>query len=174
MNEIQTKINNHFPLNKEIPIESIEIREEVRSLCEKNQCGNYNKNWTCPPAVGSLEECKDKMTKYKRIIVVYDIYQYKNAFDFKGMMDGGKDFSDRLLELKNDITKDKDAMFLGAGGCRLCEKCAYIDAEKCRRPDDAIISCEAHGIDVMALMKNNGIKYNNGKNTVTYVGAVLY
>ena len=155
-------------------MESIEIKDEMRTLCEKNQCGNYNKNWTCPPAVGSLEECRDKIKKYKAAIVVYNIYQYKNSFDFKGMMEAGKDFANKLLELKKDIGKEKDLMFLGAGGCRVCETCAYIEDKQCRRPDDAIISCEAHGIDVMSLMKKNGMKYNNGKNTVTYIGMILY
>lgn len=89
-------------------------------------------------------------------------------------MDGAKEFNDRLLKLKKDIDKSKDIMVLGAGACTLCDKCFYIDQKKCRRPDDAIISCEAFGIDVMTLMKENELKYNNGANTVTYIGGVLY
>mgnify|MGYP001108162392 CR=1 FL=1 len=174
MKEIQSKVDNYFPLNKEVPVESIQIKPEVRTLCEKNQCGNYNKNWTCPPAVGSLEESEEKIRKYKSFIIVYSVYPLKNSFDLRGMMDGAKEFNDRLLKLKKDIDKSKDIMVLGAGACTLCDKCFYIDQKKCRRPDDAIISCEAFGIDVMTLMKENELKYNNGANTVTYIGGVLY
>jgi hypothetical protein len=33
---------------------------------------------------------------------------------------------------------------------------------------------EAYGIDVMALEKSAGIPYYNGKNTVSYVGLILF
>ncbi|AKL95901.1 hypothetical protein CACET_c24560 [Clostridium aceticum] len=174
MEGIQSKVDGFFPKNKEIPVESIQIKEELRKLCEKNQCGYYNKNWTCPPAVGSLEEGEKRVKKYTKFILVYDVYELKSSFDLKGMMAGAKDFSDRLLKLKKEIGNSTNFMMLGAGGCRLCEKCAYIDGEECKRPEDAIISCEAHGIDVMSLMKQHGLKYNNGVNTVTYIGGVLH
>jgi hypothetical protein len=49
-----------------------------------------------------------------------------------------------------------------------------MDGEPCRFPEKAISSVEACGIDVMSLSKSAGVRYNNGKNTVTYIGAVLY
>jgi hypothetical protein len=33
---------------------------------------------------------------------------------------------------------------------------------------------EAYGIDVMALEKSAGIPYYNGKNTISYVGLILF
>ncbi|MFC1532843.1 DUF2284 domain-containing protein [Thermodesulfobacteriota bacterium] len=62
---------------------------------------------------------------------------------------------------------------LGAGGCSQCKQYTYIDEEPCRRPDDALVSLEACGIDVIRLMKDNGLKYYNGKNTVTYIGGIM-
>ena len=56
----------------------------------------------------------------------------------------------------------------------MCNPCAYVNGEPCRNPDDAIIAVEACGIDVMGLMKDHGLKYYNGKNTVTFIGGILY
>jgi predicted metal-binding protein len=92
------------------------------------------------------------------------------------MIAGGTDFKGRLLALKKEIQAlgpPLDFLVLGAGGCRLCDPCAYVDREPCRRPDDAIVSLEACGIDVMRLMKDNGLKYDNGKNTVTFIGGIF-
>ena len=46
MTAITTIVGEFFSRYKEIPVDSIEIKEEVRRLCEQNTCGNYNKNWT--------------------------------------------------------------------------------------------------------------------------------
>ena len=90
------------------------------------------------------------------------------------MLSGIADFRNRLIKLRNDFPEGIKHMILGAGYCPLCKKCSYIDGVKCKRPNDAFISMEACGIDVMRLMKENKLKYNNGKNTVTYIGAVIY
>jgi len=43
-----------------VSTESIRIAREFRSPCEMNQCGHYDKNWTCPPGIGGLEECEKR------------------------------------------------------------------------------------------------------------------
>jgi predicted metal-binding protein len=60
----------------------------------------------------------------------------------------------------------------GAGGCTICEACAYPDL--CRFPDKAYSSIEAAGIDVTELSRAGGVRYNNGINTVTYFSMILF
>jgi predicted metal-binding protein len=87
------------------------------------------------------------------------------------------DFKNRLLAVKHDTeaaSPEAKRLFLGAGGCHLCDPCAFADGQPCRNPDDAIISLEACGIDVMRLMKDHGLPYYNGKNTVTFIGGIMY
>ncbi|NLM53126.1 MAG: DUF2284 domain-containing protein [Firmicutes bacterium] len=174
MTDIQAIVKKHFPLGKEIPFTSVEFKEEVRKLCEQNTCGKYDKCWTCPPAIGSLEANIKQFKQYSHFLLFYHVYELENSFDWKGMMEGGKDFTTRLLKLKKELATSGDFLLLGAGGCNLCERCTYPEGKPCRRPDDAIISLEAYGIDVMGLMKTNGLKYNNGPNTMTLIGGVLY
>lgn len=173
MTDLQAIVKKHFPLSKEIPISTLEFKEEVRKLCAQNTCGKYNKCWTCPPAIGTLADSIKQFKNYTHFLLFYHIYQLADSFDWKGMMAGGKDFTRRLLALKKELG-DGDYLLLGAGGCNLCERCTYPEGKPCRRPEDAIVSLEAYGIDVMSLMKANGLKYNNGPNTMTLIGGVLY
>jgi predicted metal-binding protein len=65
-------------------------------------------------------------------------------------------------------------LHLGAGGCGVCETCAKRTGEPCRAPALAMPSLEAYGINVSRLAAAADMKYTNGKDTVTYFGAVLF
>ena len=177
MNKVLTIAEKHFKNPSEVPIAGIEISDEVRKMCEQNKCGHYGKNWTCPPAVKPLDEFRKEMEQFDSFIVVYRVYNVESSFDFKGMMAGAADFGERMLAMKNGLEGDCPQCkirVMGAGGCGLCEKCTYSDGKPCRRPDDALVSLEACGMDVMKLMRDNELKYYNGKNTVTYIGGLAY
>ena len=66
-----------------------------------------------------------------------------------------------------------DALILSNEGCGRCKDCTYPDAP-CRFPDKLYPSIEGFGFIVSELAQQAGIKYNNGPNTVTFFGAVLY
>ena len=173
MNQYIPLIRKHFENVKEISTAKIILSQEVRKMCEQNKCGQYGKNWTCPPAVKSVDEFKADIAAYDTFLIIYQVYDVKSSFDWRGMVAAGDDFKDRLCALKREMEAahpDLDFLFLGAGGCHLCKRCTYLDDEPCRCPEDAIVSVEAAGMDVMALMKDNGLKYYHGKNTVTFIG----
>lgn len=48
-------------------------RKEVREMCAADKCGAYGKNWTCPPACGTLEECQQQMHRYERGMLLQSI-----------------------------------------------------------------------------------------------------
>ena len=39
--------------------------ERVRIIC-REECERYDTTWACPPAVGSLEECRERMLAYEK------------------------------------------------------------------------------------------------------------
>ena len=86
-----------------------------------------------------------------------------------------------LVKLMTEVTETRaddpvwpNFLLLGAGPCVVCKECASNKNKPCRHPDKAFPSVEACGVDVMSLSKSVGLAYNNGKNTVTYIGAILY
>ena len=79
-----------------------------------------------------------------------------------------------LLMMSLEEYPDENLLPLNAGCCSICPTCAYLDDEPCRNPDQAVSSVEAYGINVIALQKSAGLPHYGGKNTVTYVGMILF
>lgn len=152
-----------------IHVSEIEFSEEVVAACRANYCGNYNKSWMCPPNVGPLEELKARYSAFKYAFVFTTKHVVEDSFDIEGM------YAARLV---HDEAEDAvraalpaDTPVLGAGGCNVCEKCAFPDP--CRFPKRAKSSAEACGINVVSLAKTAKINYTNGENTVTYFSLVF-
>ncbi len=166
-----------FDNAKDIPAASVGFSEEVRTLCEQNMCGNFGKSWTCPPAVDSLEILQAKVAPYTRFTIFNKVFPLEDSFDWEGMVNSVKAFQRGIGKLKKGLRNADpgfDCLILGAGACTLCPTCSYTLNEPCKNPDNAVYSVEAFGIDAMALMTDNGLQYNNGPNTVTYVGGVFH
>ena len=158
----------------EIPTASLPFEPSLIQLCEQNTCGNYGRNYMCPPYVGNTEELIEKAKGYKRAIVFQKIYPLEDSFDIEGMQTAKADFGKRTQQVKTLCKEIREKhLVLGAGGCTLCKKCGVITNEPCRFPDDAIASLESYSIFVSKLAAVCGMNYINGVNTVTYFGAVL-
>ena len=41
----------------------LEFSERIRRVCEQ-ECPMYGKTWACPPAVGTVEECRARCLSY--------------------------------------------------------------------------------------------------------------
>ena len=177
MKKYEPLIREFFDHAKTIPLSQVTFSNEVRKLCEQNMCGNFGKSWTCPPAVGSVEELQTRLSDFTRLLIVDKVYPLENSFDWEGMKKDGRDFQLRLLKFKKRLQKaepERPFTILGAGACKLCETCTYGEEKPCRKPEHAIVSLEAFGIDVMKMMQESGLKVNNGPNTVTYIGGIFY
>ncbi|MGD0152685.1 MAG: DUF2284 domain-containing protein [Thermacetogeniaceae bacterium] len=155
----------------------ITFHEEFRQACEKNVCRKYNTNWMGPPAIGPISELMERARKYRQGLLFQTVHQLARTFDYQGMLEGGR-IHERVFRTLLEKIRAKytfsEMLPLNAGCCSICERCAYLDQEPCRHPDLAVSSVEAYGIDVMALEKNAGIPYYNGKDTVSYVGLILF
>jgi predicted metal-binding protein len=158
-----------------IDVGVIGYEQEIRAMCEMNRCGRYGRSWNCPPQVGSLEALAAKCGAYRNGILFNTVATLEDSFDFEGMMAAGAKFHDVLVEMDGILTLElhlEDYLLLGAGSCSACEACAYPDP--CRHPDKLHIPVEACGVNVVNLAKNTGFRYNNGPNTVTYFGLLLF
>jgi predicted metal-binding protein len=168
-------IDNYFDHSKTIPAPSVPFDNALREMCEQNTCGKLGQSWTCPPAVGPIEELRKKVSGFNHFIIFYKVYKLDGSFDWEGMMDSVKDFQSRISKAQKKIKKETtNFLILGAGACQVCESCTYLEQKPCRFPESALIPVEAFGIDAMKMMIDNGLKYNNGANTVTYIGGLFY
>ena len=158
-----------------VPVEEIDFEPSFRSLCESNACGMYGRSWMCPPHVGKVEDLIAQAKAYRTALVYQIVDTLEDSYDFEGMMAAGERMNRLAAAVRRKFTDLglEDCLFLGAGGCRVCSRCAKQDDQPCRHPDLALSSLEAYGINVSVLAPQAGMKYINGVNTVTYFGAVL-
>jgi len=165
-----------------VDVSDISTEAAFRSMCESNACGNFGRNYKCPPDIGTIEELMAQIKTYDKALIYQTVGELEDSYDFEGMMEIGEkhnqlvnqvwDYTDELLS--DSETQIKDVLHLGAGGCTLCSVCGKVTGEPCRNPKRAKGSLEAYGINVSRLAKLAGMRYINGTNTVTYFAAVFY
>lgn len=156
-----------------VPVAEMSFEPAFRKLCESNACGMYGKSWMCPPEVGDIHVLIEAARQYETAIVFQTIDSLADSYDFAGMMAAGARMNRLLRAIHKLLPARPAALLLGAGGCRLCERCAKQDHEPCRFPGEALASLEAYGVNVSLLAPQAGMRYINGANTVTYFGAIL-
>ena len=152
----------------------LRFHSEVRKICEGNSCRNYGASWACPPAVGTLEDCRARVERYGNMLLFTKKYAMESSFDFEAMGEGLQDFKkavDRLHELV--APRLPDHLLLSNEGCGRCRKCTYPDAP-CRFPDRNFSSMEASGLLVNQVCSDNGVPYNYGKGKMAYTSCLLY
>ncbi len=158
-----------------IETQKIEFEPSLIDLCKMNSCGNYGKNYTCPPFVGKTEELIQKAKNYKNALVFQKIYKLEDSFDIEGMGEAKRNFKELINAVYNICEKKiSNYQILSAGGCSNCEECGAKTGIPCRFPKKAFPSLESYSINVSKLAKNCNMNYINGACTVTYFGAVLY
>lgn len=152
----------------------IKFYDEIRKICVDNRCRKYGSNYACPPAVGSVEECRQRCNSYKYAVVFNKIYLLEDSFDIEGMTAGSADFRRLCYVLQERLKELPRYRILANGGCTRCAKCGYPDGAPCAFPDTAFHSVEGYGIVVSELAALAGLKYINGENTMTYFGMLLH
>ena len=159
-----------------IDVDAVETDAAFREMCERNACGVYGKCWTCPPDCGEIGELMEKIRGYDHVLVYQTVGELEDSYDFEGMQAAKKQHYQLSAALRNVFAKQgvPTALHLGCGGCGVCEVCAKRSGEACRFPHLALPSLEAYGVNVSKLAATASMKYINGKDTVTYFGAVLF
>jgi predicted metal-binding protein len=152
----------------------VEFSQEVRSYCEVNTCRQYGKTWCCPPAVGTVAECQERVQRYEKIMLFSKKYDLEDSWDFSGMQTALKDFKRVSRNLEAAVKPHlEDYLVLSNEGCGICKQCTYPD-KPCIFPDKAQDAIEGYGIFVNKIAQQAGINYINGPNTVTFFGALLF
>ena len=161
-----------FDVAVEMDPKTIVLREDVRAMCAEGKCNAYGHNWTCPPACGDLDHCREVVAKYTEGIIVQTVGQLEDAMDYEAMMDTGKLHKEHFRALAEQVkARYPEATCLGAGGCTVCAKCNY--PEPCRFPEKAFSSMEGYGMLVSDVCTANNVPYYHGENTIAYVGCYL-
>jgi predicted metal-binding protein len=157
-----------------IKTDDIVFSDEVRKACEKNVCGLYGTSWACPPAVGTMEQCRKQCGAYENAIIFTTLTVLEDKYDFDKWREAGArhesvtDFAAEII--KAEFEK---VLVLSTEGCSVCPKCTYPNSP-CRFPERMHPAAEGYGILVTETAKKCGIQYNNGSDTITFFSLILF
>lgn len=153
--------------------EAIPFDPQVRALCEGNVCRSYGTTWACPPAVGTLDNCRARCLAYRRMMVFSTSYPLEDSFDLEGMHRGLRAFKsvcDQVAQAAGAILPD--FLLLSNESCFRCAVCTYPDSP-CRFPQKLFPSIEGYGILVSTLAQRAELPYVI-PGAVTYFGGLLF
>lgn len=152
---------------------TLEFRPEVRDMCAADRCRSYGKNWTCPPACGTLEQSRARAEGFSSGLLMQTVGRLEDDFDYEGMQNAMRLHDARFHRLVAGLRQEYPRLLaMGAGACTLCDTCP-CPGQPCRFPDQAVTSMEAFGLVVSDVCTRNGLAYYRGPLTVTFTSAVL-
>ena len=154
-----------------IPVEKLVFCHEYRRFCEQNDCGNYGKNYACPPACGEPWEMEEKVKKYKYAAVFCSRTQVKDAFDSSETKKVKKMHTAMTLKVLKRYAQEgmqDGGLSIMAGPCNFCDTCRMQEGEACVHEDMRFSCLSAYCIDASALAKSCGIEISWDGNAVSF------
>lgn len=162
-----------FTRSAPLKTSTIELKQEVRDMCAVNTCGQYDKNWACPPGCGTLDECRERIGAFEEGILVQTTGDVEDSMDFEGIMAADEAHKQNFTRLFDALRAEyTDMLGISAGTCTRCKECTYPD-KPCRFPELRTSSMEAYGMLVLEVCKANNLQYYYGPTTITYSSCFL-
>lgn len=152
---------------------TLPFSEKVRYIC-KTECPRYGSTWACPPAVGTVEECKSRCLSYDKVLLFVTMEEVSDAASFAATAPSQARHEALTREVCSFFTLHKiDHMALSSDSCRLCSSCTYPNAPCCQ-PGNMLPCIEGHGILVTELAERFGLSFLAGGNLVTWYSLILF
>lgn len=150
------------------------FKDEVRTIC-KQECPMYGKSWSCPPAVGSVEDCKKRCTAYDGLFFFTTIAEVSDIANLQETLET-RYAHEEITRTIGKIFREqgRDVMLLSSESCSICETCAYCENQECRHPEHMIPCIESQGILVTELAEKYQIPFIDSLTTVQWFGMILF
>lgn len=156
-----------------IATDTIQIQERVRIVCEK-ECTRFGTTWACPPGVGSLKECEEKIRSYPWGVIFSSVAEVSDVLNMEEMLAtrrAHEEITNALGEYLRSI--GKEIFILSTESCDICEKCSYPNSP-CRHPERMHPCLESHGVVVAEIVEQEAMEYNIGGNTILWFSLILF
>ena len=156
-----------------VEIADLKFTDRVRYICE-TECPQYGKSWSCPPAVGTVEACRNRCQKYDGGFLFTTVAEVSDLRNMEEMLSTRMEHEEVTRQIRDIFKKEcVELLVLSTESCALCEKCAYPEAP-CRHPDRMFPCIESYSILVTDLAEQYGITFLNDGNLVTWFSLILY
>lgn len=156
-----------------IRTEDLMFSERIRWICE-HECPMYGKTWACPPAVGTVEECKARCFAYEDALLISTITEVSDIANIEETLATRAPHEEITREVLAMVREQcSDTMVLSTEACAVCEECAWPNAP-CRCKEKMFPCVESHGIVVTDLAEKQSIDFYAEGNLVTWFSLIFY
>ena len=141
--------------------EMLEYSENIRQVC-KRTCPHYSGSWSCIPAVGKLEKCRDHCLRYTDVLIFSTVTELADPSEQKQKTSAQREH-ERLTRLINDHMRDQGYLtyVISSSYCKKCPKCTF-PRDYCRFPEEMFPCIESHGIMIADLCSQCDMDYYMG------------
>ncbi|MCD8249558.1 MAG: DUF2284 domain-containing protein [Lachnospiraceae bacterium] len=160
-----------------ISTEEFHFVPEYRHYCEENRCGNYGRNYGCPPACGTVEEMKERALAYRKGLVLRSLTPVDNAYDeeeTKAIKKAHTRMTNVLIRRLKEEGMNGSGMAIMAGPCNLCSSCRMPEGKSCPHGKAPFSCLSAYCIDAMTLAKSAGIEMEWSMDEVSFFSIYLF
>ena len=147
--------------------------ERVRYIC-RTECPMYDTTWACPPAVGTVEECRKRVMAYEEGLMIATITEVSDIANIGETLATRADHEEITRQVLAMVREQAtETLTLSTEACSHCERCTWPNAP-CRFPDRMFPCVESHGILVTDLAEKHDIDFMAQGNVVTWFSLILY
>lgn len=156
-----------------IRTDELVFSDRVRTICE-TECAMYDRTWACPPAVGTVEECRARVLRFDEGLLIATATEVEDIADIRETLATRaphEEITRQVLELVRQ--QASETLALSTESCAHCAACTWPDAP-CRHPDRMFPCVESHGVLVTDLAERHGIDFMADGSVVTWFSLILY
>ena len=149
--------------------------DRIRWICE-HECPMYGKSWACPPGTGTVGQCRGKCLSFAKGLCVSTIVEVEDIADIEETL-ATRPAHEATTEQVAALLRQqgaKETYILSTEACAVCEHCAILDGQPCRKPERMHPCVESQGIVISELAEKHGIPFLYGGNIVTWFSLILY
>lgn len=136
--------------------------DRIRHVCE-SECPMYNTTWACPPAVGTVEECKARCLAFPHALMMTSVAEVQDTANMVETL-ATRAPHEALTHQVEQLLRDcgaAETYVLSTEACAICEQCAYPGGP-CRHREKMYPCVESHGIVVTDIAEKYGIEFLTG------------
>lgn len=153
--------------------DELTFSERVRTVC-KQECPMYGSTWACPPAVGSVEDCRARCLSFPNALMITSVAEVSDIANLEETLSTRTPHEELTHQTAAllEACGASETYVLSTEACAICEQCAWPDAP-CRHPDRMYPCVESHGIVVTEIAEQYGIDFLAG-NIVVWFSLLFY
>jgi predicted metal-binding protein len=160
-----------------IDTDDLQFVPEFRVFCEENDCGNYGKNYGCPPDCGTTQQMKERVLSFRKAVVFQSRAQVENLMDPAQTKPLKKDHINRTRRAMKRMEEEgmkMDGFAIMCGPCNFCSTCAIQEGKPCPHEDKRFSCLSAYCINATELAAHCGMEMQWGGNVASFFSMYVF